>query len=67
MDLGSLMDAVFDRLKDDGADGLLQKVERELITRVFADSGQNQAKAAKVLGITRTTLKKRLQEYGLVK
>ncbi|MEZ5277171.1 MAG: sigma-54 dependent transcriptional regulator [Opitutaceae bacterium] len=67
MDLASLMDAVFSRLKDDGADGLLQKVERELITRVFADSGQNQAKAAKVLGITRTTLKKRLREYGLVK
>ena len=65
-DLGGLMDAVFEHLKDESGGNLIQMVEKELITRAYADSGQNQARAAKILGITRTTLKKRLQEYGLV-
>ncbi len=62
----ALIDEVYAVVKAESPEGMLKLLEREVITRAYAESGNNQARAAKVLGITRTTLKKRLQEYGLV-
>jgi two-component system, NtrC family, response regulator AtoC len=42
-----------------------QDVERERILRVLRDCGGNQSRAAKVLGIARSTLVLRLDQYGV--
>ena len=43
----------------------LQTVERELIVKALETSRNNRAKAARLLGITRAQLSRRLQKHGL--
>jgi two-component system response regulator HydG len=43
----------------------LAHAERRQIARVLARSGGNRSEAARLLGITRTTLYKKMDEYGL--
>jgi two-component system nitrogen regulation response regulator GlnG len=42
-------------------------VERELIRRALAETRGNQVQAAKLLGITRATLRKRVEKFGIKK
>lgn len=42
----------------------LQAIERQHIMRVLAMTGGQRSEAARILGITRTTLYKRIEEYG---
>ncbi|RKX35239.1 MAG: sigma-54-dependent Fis family transcriptional regulator [Verrucomicrobia bacterium] len=65
--LGQAVDALYAELKRVESKSLLRRLERELVERAFIDMGNNQARTAELLGMTRTTLKKRLQEYGLAK
>ena len=44
---------------------LLARIEREMVTRVIATEGGNQARAAEILGLPRATLRKRLDEFGI--
>ncbi len=44
---------------------LLPAMERELIIRALAETGGNQVRAAKLLGITRATLRKRIEKFGI--
>jgi DNA-binding NtrC family response regulator len=44
---------------------ILARVEREMVVRALAAAEGNQAKAAERLGMTRTTLRKRIEAYGL--
>jgi two-component system nitrogen regulation response regulator GlnG len=44
---------------------LFARIEREMVTRVIAAEGGNQARAAEILGMTRATLRKRLDEFGI--
>ena len=53
------------RARGDDALRPLAEVEREHILRVLQLCGGRQAEAARVLGIGRTTLWRKLQEYGL--
>jgi two-component system nitrogen regulation response regulator GlnG len=46
---------------------LLPSVERELIIYVLEHVQGNQVQAAKLLGITRATLRKRIERFGLMK
>jgi len=47
-------------------DGLdLEAKERELVERALRHAGQNKAKAARLLGLTRTKLYTRMQRFGL--
>jgi two-component system nitrogen regulation response regulator GlnG len=46
---------------------LLPAVERELIRRALAETGGNQVQAAKLLGMTRATLRKRVDKFGIQK
>ncbi|AHF89357.1 Fis family transcriptional regulator [Opitutaceae bacterium TAV5] len=48
-----------------GDEPLLKRLEREMIIRVIRSTGGNVAQSADVLGITRATLKKRVEELGL--
>jgi Fis family transcriptional regulator len=44
---------------------IIREVERPLIQTVMAHVGGNQSRAAELLGITRATLRTRIQRYGL--
>lgn len=46
-------------------DHLISKVEKILIKRALELSGGNQVKASSMLGITRVTLRKKMEDYGL--
>jgi len=43
----------------------LETTERELVERALRHAGQNKAKAARLLGLTRTKLYTRMQRFGL--
>jgi DNA-binding NtrC family response regulator len=52
--------------RDFPSDGLdLETTERELVERALRHAGQNKAKAARLLGLTRTKLYTRMQRFGL--
>jgi DNA-binding NtrC family response regulator len=46
---------------------IVNRVERELIAQIMAESNNVQVKAAERLGINRNTLRKKIEEYGLEK
>jgi len=47
-------------------DMLLRTVEKPLLEVVLARAGGNQSRAAHWLGLNRNTLRKKLQEHGLL-
>ncbi len=69
-DKGALAHAVetlFDFARRDKQFKLLPAAERELIVRALAETSGNQVQAAKLLGITRATLRKRVDKFGIQK
>ena len=46
-------------------DMVLQETERPLLEVIMHETGGNQTRAAKMLGINRNTLRKKLARYGL--
>jgi two-component system nitrogen regulation response regulator GlnG len=70
-DLAAAIDAAVRPLyalaKKDRGLKLLALVERELITRALTETKGNQVQAAKLLGITRATLRKRIEKFGIAK
>ena len=64
---GDPVDLLFDRAKADPSLKLLDYMEREFIVRALADTDGNQVQAAKMLGITRATLRKRIENFGITK
>jgi nitrogen regulation protein NR(I) len=48
-----------------GTEPILERLEREMVVRQLAADGGNQARAAEKLGMTRATLRKRIEEFGL--
>ena len=59
----------FSQLNGHDASGLyamvLTEVEKPLIEVTLAQSGYNQTKAAKALGLSRSTLRKKLDQYSI--
>lgn len=47
-------------------DLVLQEVEAPLLETVMSETAQNQSKAAKLLGLNRGTLRKKLKRYSLI-
>jgi Fis family transcriptional regulator len=45
---------------------VLEEVERPLLECVMDHCGGNQSRAARVLGLSRATLRKKLRQYGLL-
>ncbi len=45
---------------------LIARVERELVKQVLNQTEQNQSQTAKILGISRTTLRKKMLEHQLM-
>ncbi len=46
-------------------DLLMSKVEKPLLVQILRRVGGNQVQAAKILGINRNTLRKKIKQYGL--
>ncbi|SMG65018.1 DNA-binding protein Fis [methanotrophic bacterial endosymbiont of Bathymodiolus sp.] len=44
---------------------VLTEVEKPLFEAIFQYAGYNQTKTAQILGISRSTLRKKLDQYGL--
>lgn len=62
------VEAALDYLHDSlsgGPEPILERLEREMIVRVLKAENGNHARAAEKLGITRATLRKRVDEMGL--
>jgi Fis family transcriptional regulator len=59
----------FSQLNGHDAGGLyamvIREVEKPLIEAVLKHCGQNQTKASKVLGLSRSTLRKKIELYNL--
>jgi len=60
-------DAAYDQLRADVGTNILEHMEREMIARALEESGGKQVKAAEIVGMTRATLRKRIDQYDLGK
>jgi nitrogen regulation protein NR(I) len=65
--LAGAIETLFDFARHDKQFKLLPAAERELIVRALAETAGNQVQAAKLLGITRATLRKRVDKFGIQK
>jgi two-component system nitrogen regulation response regulator GlnG len=61
----SAMETLFNQALVDQEFKLLANVERYMIARALSKTGGNQVQAAKMLGITRATLRKRIEKYKI--
>jgi nitrogen regulation protein NR(I) len=59
------MQALIDRLLASGRENLIEELERLLIARALEKLNGNQLQTAKLLGITRNTLRSRIEKFGL--
>ncbi len=62
--LPALYDRLYSELRERQELRILSLIERQMIERAIAETSGNQARAAEILGITRNTLKKRLDELA---
>ena len=65
--LAHAIETLFEFARTDKHFKLLPAAERELIVRALAETSGNQVQAAKLLGITRATLRKRVDKFGIQK
>jgi len=59
------MDSLVEKLLSSGKASLIEDMERLLIGRALEKLNGNQLQTAKLLGITRNTLRSRIEKYGL--
>jgi nitrogen regulation protein NR(I) len=65
--LARAIETLFNFARGDKQFKLLPAAERELIVRALAETAGNQVQAAKLLGVTRATLRKRVDKFGIQK
>jgi len=65
--LNHAVETLFNFARSDKHFKLLPAAERELIVRALAETSGNQVQAAKLLGVTRATLRKRVDKFGIQK
>lgn len=64
-DLARVAATLFSWARNDSKLKIIPAVERELIIHALAETKGNQVQAAKLLGITRATLRKRVEKFGI--
>ncbi len=65
IDLGTISAKLFHWAKERPDIAVLPAVERELIAHASRETNGNQVRAAKLLGITRATLRKRIEKFSI--
>jgi two-component system nitrogen regulation response regulator GlnG len=65
--LAHAIETLFNFARGDKQFKLLPAAERELIVRALAETSGNQVQAARLLGVTRATLRKRVDKFGIQK
>jgi two-component system nitrogen regulation response regulator GlnG len=58
---------VYKQLREEHGTNILEHAEREIIRRTLEEVAGKQVKAAEILGMTRATLRKRIDQYDLQK
>ena len=66
-DAASLARQLFQWAKRDPKLKIIPAVERELVIQALKETNNNQVHAAKMLGITRATLRKRIEKFGILR
>lgn len=61
----TLCQQLYRKLRDDEQDNILQGIEKEMVSEALKETSGNQLRAAAILGMTRATLRKRIETYGL--
>lgn len=61
----ALFDSLYKVLRQGNGESILSAIEQEMIVRALKETEGNQVKSSAILGITRTTLRKRIQELSL--
>ncbi len=64
-DTASLARQLFQWARRDPKLKVIPAVERELVIQALKEANNNQVQAAKLLGITRATLRKRIEKFGI--
>ena len=64
-DFAALAQALFRLAKNDSKLKVIPAVERELVIEALKETAGNQVRAARLLGITRATLRKRVEKFGI--
>ncbi len=64
-DVPALAQALFRHARRESKLKIIPAVERELIIQALVETQGNQVQAAKLLGITRATLRKRVEKFGI--
>jgi nitrogen regulation protein NR(I) len=59
------METLIDRLLNAGKENLIEEMEKLLIARALERQNGNQLRTARLLGITRNTLRSRIEKFGL--
>lgn len=60
-----LLNQIYLNFREEHGESLLHELEREMVARAMEETGGNQVKASAILGMTRATLRKRIEQYGL--
>jgi two-component system nitrogen regulation response regulator GlnG len=64
-DIATLAAVLFRWARQDNRRQVLPAVERELVVQALLETRGNQVQAARLLGITRATLRKRIEKFGI--
>jgi len=64
-DISSLAATLFQWAKSQPDLAILPAVERELVAHALRETNGNQVKASRLLGITRATLRNRIDKFGI--
>jgi two-component system nitrogen regulation response regulator GlnG len=64
-ELAALAQTLFRWARQDGKLKVIPAVERELVIQALNETGGNQVQAARLLGITRATLRKRMEKFKI--
>jgi len=64
-EIGSLATQIFKLARKDPKLKVIPAVERVLVMEALRETSNNQVQAAKLLGITRATLRKRIEKFGI--
>jgi DNA-binding NtrC family response regulator len=63
--LSDACDILYERLRSTTSENILDEIEKEMIVRALKETGGNQVRTSSILGITRATLRKRIDDLHL--